>query len=82
MFVEYIDIANRHSHSFDNSVSKLDVLLPLVTGELFQNTVDTITSVTYKLLNVKISRQSSLLNKKFITNKAGNYKTVKDIITS
>ena len=29
-----------------------------VTGELPQNTVNAITSVTYKLLNIKISRQA------------------------
>ena len=32
---------------------KLDISLPLVSGELLQNTVDD-TSVTYKLYNIKI----------------------------
>ena len=36
-----------------NLFFKLDVSLPLVTGELVQNTVD-VTSVTYKLYNIKI----------------------------
>ena len=36
-----------------NLFFKLDVSLPLVTGELLQNTVD-VTSVTYKLHNIKI----------------------------
>ena len=36
-----------------NLFFKIDILLPLVTGELLQNTVDA-TSVTYKLYNIKI----------------------------
>ena len=47
-FVEYIDIINIHGSSFHNFVGKLDLSLPLVVGELPQNTVDIIISVTYK----------------------------------
>ena len=36
-----------------NLFFKLDILLPLVTMELLQNTV-VVTSVTYKLYNIKI----------------------------
>ena len=36
-----------------NLFFKLYVLLPLVTGELLQNTAD-VTSITYKLYNIKI----------------------------
>ena len=36
-----------------NLFFKINVLLPLVTGELLQNTVD-VSSVTYKLYNIKI----------------------------
>ena len=36
-----------------NLFFKINVLLPLVTGELLQKMVD-VTSVTYKLYNIKI----------------------------
>ena len=36
-----------------NLFFKLDVSLPLVTGEIFQKTVD-VTGETYKLYNIKI----------------------------
>ena len=42
-------IINRYSRSFDNFIGKSDVTLPLITGELFQNTVDVISSATHKL---------------------------------
>ena len=63
-FVEYIDIINRWSHSFDNLLLKLDVSLPLVTREFPQKTVHVVTSVTYKLLNITILRQPVLINTK------------------
>ena len=46
-----------------NLFFKINVSLPLVTGELLQHTVD-VTSVTYKLYKIKISRQPVLLNTK------------------
>ena len=36
-----------------NLFFKFNVSLPLVTGELFQNTVD-VNNVTYKLYNIKM----------------------------
>ena len=39
--------------SFDNFLFKFNASLPLVTGELLQNTVD-VNNVTYKLNNIKI----------------------------
>ena len=50
--VECNDIITRSSGSFDNLFFKFNVSLPLVTGELLQNTVD-VTSETYKLYNIK-----------------------------
>ena len=44
------------SHQFvlsTNVLFKFNVSLPLVTGELLQNTVD-VNNVTYKLYNIKI----------------------------
>ena len=52
-FVEYIDIISKYSRSFDNFVGKLEYSLPIVIRELFQNTLNVITGVTYKLLNKK-----------------------------
>ena len=50
----YFDvITTRSSCPFDKFIVQTNVLLPLVTGELLQNTVD-VTSVTYKLYNIKI----------------------------
>ena len=71
-FVQYIDIANRYNRSIDNFVCKLNVLLPLVRMKLLQNTANVISWLRYVLLNTKISIQSSILNTKIITNKAGN----------
>ena len=42
---------------------KFNVSLPLVTGELLQNTVD-VNNVTYKLYNIKLQRLPVLLNTK------------------
>ena len=49
--------------SFDSLVFKFNVSLPLVTGELLQKTAD-VSSVTYKLCNIKIQRQPVLINTK------------------
>ena len=46
------NISTRSIRSFDN-LFKFNVLLPLVTGELLQKTVD-VSSVTCKLYNIKI----------------------------
>ena len=46
-----------------NFLFKFNVSLPLVTGELFQNTVD-VNNVTYKLYNIKLQRLPVLLNTK------------------
>ena len=51
--VECNDISIRLLRSFDNFLFKFNVSLPLVTGELLQNTVD-VNNVTYKLYNIKI----------------------------
>ena len=42
---------------------RLNVSLPLVTGELLQNKVD-VNNVTYKLYNIKLQRLPVLLNTK------------------
>ena len=52
-YVECNDISIRSLRSFDKFIIKFNVLLPLVTGELLQNTVD-VNNVTYKLYNIKI----------------------------
>ena len=44
-----------------NFLFKFNVSLPLVTGELLQNTVD-VNNVTYKLYNIKLQRLPVLLN--------------------
>ena len=46
-----------------NFLFKFNVSLPLVTGELLQNTVD-VNNVTYKLYNIKLQRLPVLLNTK------------------
>ena len=46
-----------------NFLFKFNVSLPLVTGELLQNTVDD-NNVTYKLYNIKLQRLPVLLNTK------------------
>ena len=46
-----------------NFLLKFNVSLPLVTGELLQNTVD-VNKVTYKLYNIKLQRLPVLLNTK------------------
>ena len=62
-YVECNDISIRSFRSFDNFLFKFNVSLPLVTGELLQNTVD-VNNVTYKLYNIKIQRLPVLLNTK------------------
>ena len=52
-YVECNDISTRSIRSFDNLLFKFNVSLPLVTGELLQNTV-AVNNVTYKLYNIKI----------------------------
>ena len=47
-YVDCNDISTRSISSFDNLFFKFNVLLPLVTGELLQKTVD-VSNVTYKL---------------------------------
>ena len=46
-----------------NFLFKFNVSLPLVTGELLQNTVD-VNNVTYKLYNIKLQRLPVLPNTK------------------
>ena len=46
-----------------NFLFKFNVSLPLVTGQLLQNTVD-VNNVTYKLYNIKLQRLPVLLNTK------------------
>ena len=48
-----IFVSIRSLRSFDNFLFKFNVSLPLVSGELFQNTV-VVNNVTYKLYNIKI----------------------------
>ena len=47
-YVECNNISIRSLRSFDNFLFKFNVSLPLVAGELLQNTVD-VNNVTYKL---------------------------------
>ena len=61
-----------------NLFFKINVLLPLVTGELLQNTVD-VTSVTYKLYNIKIERQPVLQTLKIICQQ-GNHVIMKTLL--
>ena len=51
--IDWDNISIRSLRSFDNFLFKFNVSLPLVTGELLQNTVD-INNVTYKLYKIKI----------------------------
>ena len=49
-----LDIVQRYNCSFDDFVGKLNVWLSSVIREFPQNKVDVTTSVTYKLLSIKI----------------------------
>ena len=64
-----------------NLFFKLNVTLPLVTGELPQNTVD-VTSVTYQLYNIKIQRQPVLLNTKNYLQTGQAKRNNENIVTS
>ena len=78
----YIDFKSNYNHSSDNFVKKSNISLSLVTVELPQNTNNVITTVTYKLLNTKTSRQLTVycFTLRIITKKAGNYVTTKTLL--
>ena len=57
------DISINHFVLSTNFLFKFNVSLPLVIGELLQNTVD-VNNVTYKLYNIKLERLPVLLNTK------------------
>ena len=62
-YVECNNISTRSIRSFDNLFFKFNVSHPLATGELLQKTVH-VSSVTYKLYNIKLQRLPVLLNTK------------------
>ena len=62
-YVECNDFSINHFVLSTNFLFKFNVSLPLVTGELLQNTVD-VNNVTYKLYNIKLQRLPVLLNTK------------------
>ena len=64
-----------------NFLFKFNVSLPLVTGELLQNTVD-VNNVTYKLYNIKLQRLPVLLNTKIIYQQGRQSRNNKNIVTS
>ena len=61
--VVIIEFQSDHFVLSTNFLFKFNVSLPLVTGELLQNTVD-VNNVTYKLYNIKLQRLPVLLNTK------------------
>ena len=69
------NVVNRYNRFVNNFVHKLDVLFPLVTGELHQNMVDLISNLIHKLLKLKISRRSILLKLNIITDITSYYVT-------
>ena len=64
-----------------NFLFKFNVSLPLVTGELLQNTVDG-NNVTYKLYNIKLQRLPVLLNTKNYLSTGQATRNNKNIVTS
>ena len=64
-FAQYNDHIFQSDHFVlsTNFLFTFNVSLPLVTGELLQNTVD-VNNVTYKLYNIKLQRLPVLLNTK------------------
>ena len=63
-----------------NFLFKFNVSLPLVTGELLQNTVD-VNNVTYKLYNIKLQRLPVLLNTKNYLSILANFTCLSNLAT-